>query len=399
MDYTLLQAHNTTPGDVEDAIRLLAPHWAGGTAVDHSDFWVTVPTTETAARALAPRLASLIGDDVVTTTVAGDECRMALDRPGGDRTVGPVDGRDTGAATELAGALRGRKAEEFAAALATDLPAAERHRSAARALGLPVPDLSGLRQHAGLLVVWAAAGTVRSRLPVDGHGAHVVPLGSNACLVVPDGSGWSTDPRTHGRAFTRTAGTPLPVVGIDWGTNPAMWVSSGPEDSTLDLAAPSRGQVAAAAAAVARVAGRPELETKVAAALDPAADVSAGRRAADLLGVLGAGDVPAGASAGDLASWAAERDGGTHVAAQPGRAVALRHDDPAAVAPAFRQRRNLRRVRNAAGILELVGWVGIVIFVTQGPIVWAAPTIVAIGLLELLRRYLKRRLPPPESRR
>ncbi|WP_020577947.1 hypothetical protein [Actinopolymorpha alba] len=394
MEYTLLQAYNTTPGDLEDAIKLLAPDWVGGSAIDHTDFWVTVPMTEAAARTLAPLLAPLVGVRIVTVTVDADHCRLSLTRPDA-APIGPVDGRSTEQVAELATALGKKNGAELAGVLASPKPPAERHRDAAGLLGLPFPD-TALRGRAGVLVAWAPATTVRNLLPVEGHGAWVVPHGPNACLVVADGSGWAPHPGTFSEAFTAQNARALPSIGLSWGQDPTLWLSGDGSATRVELTTQDPKNLASAAAGLASVVGRPDVESDASKALSPGRDPT--YQATDLLRLLGVSEVPAGAPVEELAAWAASQEGAVRVEARAGTSLSLRHADPSALASTFRHRRTIRRVRKVLVLLAVVAGFGLVFVVSERHFGWALPAAGALAVLLVSWVLLKRLLPPAGSR-
>ncbi|WP_460514806.1 hypothetical protein [Flindersiella endophytica] len=402
MGYTLLQA-NTHPDDLDDAIRLLDPGWTGGQAIDHSDFWVTAPMPESAATVLAPQLAPMLGKRVVVVSVADagaetdDSCRLWLAQPGSspdDPPVGPIDGRDPALVSTLASAFFKRDGDELTAALTARKPPAERHRDVAKLLGLPRPDLESLHRQPGVVVVWAPPNDVRSRLVVDGHGAWLLPWDRDITLVVPDGTGWAPRAGTFAGAVERAGDRTVPWVAVGWGEQARLWGrgKSGKVELKLDEQEPKRGE--SAAAALAKLLGRPELEAPARQALSPGQPA---RRGSQVLHSLGIEGVPEGATVEQLAAWAAEQDGAVQLPARPGTSLAARRPDVAEVITRFRRRRTIRRVRLACGVVEFAAWWGLVWVVLDGPWILAVPVGVLIAGMILARMGLKRMLPQPRK--
>lgn len=402
VSYSLLQA-NAHPDDLDDAIRLLDPGWTGGQSIGYIDFWTTAPMPESAATVLAPQLAPMLGKRVVVVSVDDASCRLWLAQPSSspeDPPLGPIDGRDPALVSTLASAFFKRNGDELTAALTASKPPAERHRDVAKLLALPLPDLESLRRQPGVVAVWAPLNDVRSRLVVDGHGAWLLPYGGDVTLVVPDGSGWAPRPDTFAGALERPGDRPVPWVAVGWGGGDAARLWGGGGDGgggksgaftlKLDEQEPKRGE--SAAAALAKLLGRPELEAPAKQALSPGQPA---RRGNDVLNSLGFAGVPEGATVEQLAAWAAEQDGAVQLPERPGTSLAARRPDVAEVISRFRRRRTIRRVRLACGVVLFAAAWGMVWVVLSGPWILAVPVGLLIVLMVLARMGLKRMLPQP----
>jgi hypothetical protein len=385
---------NAHPDDVRDAIGLLAPDWPGGRVVGYPDFWTVVPSTPIGARTLAPRLAPMLGVRVVTVTVDETGCQFWLVHPDG-RQLGPVDGRGDGRgpADELAAAFGKSNGPGLASVLAdTSRAPLERQRAVSELLGLPFPDFDELHGRPGVALVWAPATTVRDRLPVDGHGAWVLPYGPELALVVPDGSGVAPRPDTFTPVLATKDDRDLPVVGVHWGNHPTLTANGKWGDASVDLSARDATVLSCAGGNVAKAVDRPELEALVEGTLGSTEDPEG--RATELLRGLGAGTPPVGGAVERLAAWAAEQPDAIHVPARDDTAPTLRTADPARLASRFRRRRTIRRVRRGVLVGTVAAGVGVLYSWSEARFSWLLAAGAVFAVLLLVWIGLGRLLPP-----
>lgn len=393
VDFTLLQV-NAHPDDVADAIALLAPDWSDGRVVGYPDFWSVVPVTPAGARTLAPRLAPMLGVRVVTVTVDAERCTLWLTTPDGTE-VGPLDGRSSAPADAFTAAFRKQKAApEIVAALADEgRDPTERHRIAAKLLGLPMPDFDKLHGRPGVLLVSAPAQVVRDRLPVEGHGAWVLPYGPEQTLVVPDGSGTAPRPEQLQPAFATIATS----VGVHWGDKPTFIAAGRSEQVDLDLSEQNKDRLEKTGERVGAVLGRPELAEPIDRLL--ASTTAADDRAAGLLQLFGVEEVPVTASVERLAEWAAGRDGADRVVARHDTAPTLLHSDSAELTSTFRRRRTIRRIRRGVLVFTVAAGVGVLYSWSEAKFGWLLPTGGAFVVLLVLWIVLGRVIAPANRRK
>jgi hypothetical protein len=360
MKYTVLHLL-TNPAHVNDAVRLVAPGWTGpgefttGRPGGHAYLVTTEPT----ARALGARLASVTRKPAVAVTVEDERCSLWLAAPDGTQ-LGPTEGSDpvtATAAVELVGRWLGAafrsRGDAVAAALADRTrPALERHRQVAKLLDLEYVDPSRFRSRPGVLLVDAPADQLRARLPVDGHGAWVVPLDSSRSLVVPDGSGPTPVPAS----FAGVIGDSRAVI-VEWGETPLLRAVGGDGERWTKLAdAYTPDAARLEARQLATVLGKPEIEAALA---DVLRSPQQGARAALALRALGVEGVPVGADVDKLAAWASTRPGAVRVSAARGTTLVLRHGDT--LRQTYRRRRAIRRLRWATFALMALSGVGTVL--------------------------------------
>lgn len=378
----------------DDAIQLLAPGWAGPCSTATGGVVVTIEPT---ARVLAPWLAAMAGGPAVVWTLDGDRCALWLVRPDG-RQIGPTEGSDAFLAAELATAIsrfaRPRGARVARVLADRTLPATERYRQTAKLLGVPAVEPETLRDTPGVLAVWESEAAVRRRLPVDGHGAWIVPVQPNLCLVVSDGSGPVPQPRTLGVALKVSGDAAPPALGLAWGASPGLWAVNGGVDMTFDRQ-PSQVQVTPTARRIAEFLGRPELEPGLADVLGR--PLTAAQKVTMTAGLMGIAGLPVGATVEQLAEWAAAQDGAIHVPAPSGTTLSPRLTGRADLIHRFRRRRRIRRLRGLVLVLMVVSAGGALYsFDRASPVgFWSclAALMAFGGTVNLATRLLHRTLP------
>ncbi|REF36353.1 hypothetical protein [Thermasporomyces composti] len=362
MKYTVLHLL-TNPAHVNDAVRLVAPDWVGPGVftASHPGGHAYLVTIEPTARTLGARLAAVTGKPAVAVTVEDERCSLWLAAPDGTQ-LGPTEGSDpvtATAAVELVGRWLGAafrsRGDTVAAALADRArPAVERHRQVAKLLDLEYVDPSTFRSRAGVLLIDAPADEVRARLPVDGHGAWVVPLDSARSLVVPDGSGPMPVPASFAGVVRGSR-----AVMVEWGDAPMLRAFGGNGERRTNLAhAYTLDAARLEARQLAAVLGRPEIE---AALTDVLRSPAQGDRAALALRALSVEGVPVGANVDQLAAWAATRPGAVRVPAAAGTTLVLRPVLDDALRQTYRRRRAIRRLRWATFALMALSGLGAVV--------------------------------------
>jgi hypothetical protein len=332
------------PGqDVHEAISLLTRGLPLAQQTVDNRLWTAVTVAPSSGPALASALQRAMGKLALVLAVDDHVCTLAAFTRKGE-VVGPADGSDLPAVEELVRPWRLINASGVASALTADTTPRERIRLVADAMKLPDPLVAVDAERPGLVVIQRDAGALRSRLPVAGHGAILVPLGAGRTAVVPDGSGLAPDPFSIAASAIASDGEPDPGILVSWGDRPTV-------ESWGDTAVP----------------------------------VSADAGPQAVLESLGVTAVPVGSSTQALAAWATAQPGAVTVPAVPGgRPARLPVTDPERVATVFGQRRRLRRAQVALGLAAVAAGVGMATAWDELPLGWVAVfagLVIVFGLL------------------
>lgn len=403
--------------NVEHAVSLLDPAYTGYDLTSTGkDGWTTLAMTEQDAETLAPALAGTLNSTVYLVAVDGGRCAVSVAEPGQPLAQ-----------------------KTFADSAEPDLSGPDLHRRALRALGVPETCADRPRPTAGVLVVAAPPETVRTKLPDADHGAWLLPIAGheNRSAVVSDGTGWEPDAEAIQSGLADH--NDLSLIAVTWwdahednapggylevltstdsyevdlgspttvGESAADPTRSALTRSALTRSAPARStgadsspatpdpkdqarEMAGAAHAFATLL---ELDESGPAAVLEAIEQSRTDlpgACARLLALAGVPDVPPGANATELATWAADND------------QAIRLTDATGVpAPELRRtvaearHKYLRRHRIRA-LGRWFAWAGLVAFLVGlalliwGPPVWttaafAIAVLVAAGSAAVLR--------------
>lgn len=396
MGFTVLYVL-ASPSHVNDAVRLIGGDWAGPRT-----FGAGMPggkgrlvTTEATARTLGPLLASVTGQPAIAVTVEDERCALWLAAPDG-RQVGPTEGNDRESSADvveaagrwLGAAMRSRGDQVQAVLADRAAPAGERYQRVVGLLGLEYVDPASFRGSPGVVLAYAASDAVRAQLPVDGHGAWVVPLDGSRSLVVSDGTGPVPLPVTFQGLGVRTA-------SVAWGDVPSLVVRDADGERRVALDEDrTEGLARVEAEQIGKLLGDPSITS-------PLTDAIRAKRAPSVLLALGVRDVKIGASVEGLASWAAARPGAVHVPARPGTTLVPRAVSDDDVQRTYRRNVALRRTRWTTFALGVVTALGATFaWGKAADDTWLVTTGVLVAVLVVLAAAwlaLGRMLKPPAA--
>ncbi len=363
--------------DVDAAISLLTPGRPVARQIVDNRIWTAVTVPPTSGRSLATGLRQALDRTTFLLTVGPEAGSLTLFSHDG-HVAGPVDGREHGAVADLLGRWRFMRADAVAAALTSSGEPGDRIRQVAAAMGLPDPVAPSDAESAGVVVVECPAAAVRGRLAATRQGAILVPLG-RLTAVVADGSGPHSDPVSIAEGATTATGQADRAMLVSWGQRPAIETWGG---------APG---------------AQPLTDGLAGSVPDPT------EQAVAVMAGLGLPEVPVGASAAQLASWAAAQPGAIRIAAAPdGGPAVLPVTDPDSVRATVRHLRRLRRVQLGLGAAAVAAGAGVAIAWDEiagaetAPLwlgVLAAMLIVSLVLAVGVGRLRHRAAPTPVRRR